>query len=82
MRARIILSDPGGEEVIGVFNTNVNTGRFLMVLTPGQRYTMTVEAPGYVSQRTELFAKAADDGVRELPMDILMVPLEASSTRK
>ncbi|MEO8590849.1 MAG: tetratricopeptide repeat protein [Flavobacteriales bacterium] len=77
VKARIQLADATGEEIIGVYNTNVSTGRFLMVLTPGERYTMTVEAPGYTSQRSEIVAKATDEGIRELAVDILMVPLEA-----
>jgi len=81
VRARILLTDATGEEVVGVYNTNVNTGRFLMVLTPGQRYTMTVEAQGYASVRSEFVATTPDDGVRELLMDIPMESLEARSTR-
>lgn len=81
VKARIVLTDAKGDEIIGVYNTNVNTGRFLMVLDPGQHYTMTVEAQGYVSLRSEFIAKATDDGVRELFMDIPMVSLEARSIR-
>lgn len=80
VRARILLTDATGEEVIGVYNTNMNNGRYLMVLEPGKHYAMTVEATGYESRRSEFIAKAEEEGVRELLMDIPMVPLEARST--
>jgi hypothetical protein len=50
VKARILLTDATGEEIVGVYNTNEKTGRFLMVLTPEAEYSMTVEAPGFVTR--------------------------------
>ncbi len=80
VKARILLTDETGEEVVGMYNTNEKTGRYLMVLTPGQRYAMTVEAPGFLTQQSELFAKASDMDGREQAMDILLVR-DASTAR-
>ncbi len=73
VKARILLTDMAGEEVVGIYNSNENTGRYLLVLTPGERYRMTVEAPGYAIQRSELLAKANDHDGRELSLDIQLV---------
>ncbi|MBL0127325.1 MAG: PD40 domain-containing protein [Flavobacteriales bacterium] len=72
VKARILLTDDTGEEVVGVYNSNEKTGRYLLVLTPGERYHMTVEAQGFLVQQSELLAKANDLDGRELGMDILM----------
>lgn len=72
MSARIVVSDLAGTEVQGVYNANANTGRYLLVLTPGERYMLNVEAPGFMTQRSELHARTVN-GTRELPLDIQMV---------
>lgn len=72
VKARILLTDATGEEVVGVYNTNERTGRYLMVVTPGQYYQMTVEAPGFALHRTVVVAKATDHDGRELAMDVLL----------
>lgn len=73
VKARILLTDATGEEVVGIYNSSERTGRYLMVLTPGQEYNMTVEAPGFLTQQSTLVAKATDHDGRELAMDILLV---------
>lgn len=76
IKARIILTDMTGEEVVGVYNSNEKTGRFLMVLTPGQEYIMSVEANGFVQQSNTIKAHSAD-GSREMSLDIMMHPVHA-----
>jgi hypothetical protein len=74
VQARLTLMDETREEIIGVYNVNATTGRYLLVVTPGQRYALTVEAAGYMTQESLLdAAPAAEDG-RELALDLLMVP--------
>lgn len=51
LKARILITDELGDEVVGVFNTNEATGRYIMVLDPGQKYNLSVEAPGYAIHR-------------------------------
>lgn len=75
VQARILVTDLEGTEVQGIYNSNASTGRYLLVLTPGERYAMTVEAAGFVTQRSELHARTVN-GTRELPMDIQLVRSE------
>jgi hypothetical protein len=50
------------------------------VLKPGERYKMVVEAPGFITQESQLHARTIN-GTREIPMDILMMPGEQRLTR-
>jgi len=76
VKARILVTDELSEEVIGVFNSNERTGRFLLVLQPGERYNLTVEAPGFLVQRSTLKAHLNADGTNETAMDIVLVPTD------
>ncbi len=80
VKARIMVTDPEGEELQGVYSSNERTGRYLLVLTPGQRYSLTVEAAGFASRQMELHARTIN-GTRELPMDILMARPENGLTQ-
>ncbi|MCW5899047.1 MAG: PD40 domain-containing protein [Flavobacteriales bacterium] len=80
VKARIVVTDPKSEELQGVYNSNERTGRYLLVLTPGMRYSLTVEAPGFATRSMELHARTIN-GTRELPMDILLTRGEQSLTR-
>ena len=70
-RARITLIDEATADLHGVYNTNERTGRYVMVLSPGARYLMTVESEGFTTQESVLEADAPD-GTRERLMDILV----------
>lgn len=72
VRARIVLTDEAGEEVIGIYNTNERTGRYIMVLSPGREYRMAVNAPGFAVHRSVVAAKATDLDGREMALDIRM----------
>jgi len=76
VKARIILSDATGEEIVGIYNTNKNTGRFLMILKPAQEYQMSVEAAGFVTQASTVKA-VTQDGSREMSLDISLQPVHA-----
>ena len=76
VKARIILSDATGEEIVGIYNTNKNTGRFLMILKPAQEYQMSVEAAGFVTQSSTVKA-VTQDGSREMSLDISLQPVHA-----
>jgi len=76
VRARIILTDATGEEIVGVYNTNERTGRYLMVLSPDQEYHMSVEAAGFVTQESTVVARTTDDS-REMALDVIMRPVHA-----
>ncbi|MBX2972981.1 MAG: PD40 domain-containing protein [Flavobacteriales bacterium] len=76
LKARIILMDATGEEIVGIYNTNTNTGRFLMILKPLHEYQMSVEAAGFVPQ-TGMVKVVAQDGSREMDLDVTMQPTHA-----
>ncbi|MDX9749487.1 MAG: hypothetical protein RBT71_00200 [Flavobacteriales bacterium] len=80
VQARILVTDKEGTVIQGVYNANAHTGRYLLVLTPGQEYALTVEASGFATQHMPLVARTIN-GTRELPMDILMEPAEQQLTR-
>jgi hypothetical protein len=72
VKARIVVTDLQQTEVQGIYSSNDRTGRYLLVLTPGERYLLTVEARGFETQRSELHARTIN-GTRELPLDIQLV---------
>jgi hypothetical protein len=72
VRARLVVTDPVNEEIVGVYNNNVRTGRYLMILRPGGRYHMTIEAEGFEVREAEVIA-SLPEGTRELPMNIILV---------
>ena len=72
VKARIILTDPGTEEVIGVYNTNENTGRFFILLSQDQRCHMTVEAPGFLVHESEMTGRPNIPGSREMTFDVML----------
>ena len=75
VKARILLMDPNEEdEIIGVYNTNEATGKFLMLLSNGAKYVLMAEAPGFIPQRMELIGKADGGEGREMTLNIQMVP--------
>lgn len=71
VQARMVVTDLEGSTIQGVYNSNERTGRYILVLTPGERYQLTVEARGFVTQRSEIHARTVN-GTRELPMDIVL----------
>lgn len=71
LKARIVVMDDAEEEVVGVYNTNPHTGRYVMVLHPGDNYRMKVDAQGYVTE-TGSFKAESPDGSRERIMDIVL----------
>jgi hypothetical protein len=72
VRARIVLTDME-EEVIGVYNTNEGTGRFMMLMTRNEPFHVTVEAPGFATTRMEIHALPDDPITREMMLDIHMI---------
>jgi len=76
VKARMILTDATGEEIVGIYNTNERTGRYLMVLTPDQEYLLTVEAPGFAPLASTLVARMPDDS-REMALDFVLQPVHA-----
>ncbi|MBI4649575.1 MAG: PD40 domain-containing protein [Bacteroidia bacterium] len=54
LKATIIIIDNEKNELQGIYRTNIKTGKYLLVLIPGKKYKMTVEAEGYHSNISEI----------------------------
>ena len=72
VKARIMLTDRGGDELIGVYTANAKTGRYLMVVEPNENYTMTVEAAGFETRVEPVSTFAVEEGSREIPKDVTL----------
>lgn len=72
LKARIILTRSGGDEVLGIFNTNANTGRYVMAVRPGHDYHVAVSAEGFVPWEYDFHA-GDDDITGEITLDVPMV---------
>ena len=72
VKAEITLTDKDSNEIIGVYNTNEGTGRYLMAVQPGKHYRVKVEAAGFNDLNTELIT--ADDGkTQEITLDLPLI---------
>lgn len=71
VKSRVVVTVAGGDEVIGVYNTNPRTGRFLMVLEPGGEYELKAEAEGFPLHE-EFMEMPLAGGIVEFDHDIEM----------
>jgi outer membrane protein OmpA-like peptidoglycan-associated protein len=71
VEANIVLSDINRNIEITTFKSDKNTGSFSITLMPGNNYSITVEAPGYLfhSENFDIPARAA---YQEIEKDIYM----------
>lgn len=63
--ASIIVSDDRTGELVGVFKPNAETGKYLIVIPQGKKYTLRIESIGYRSL-TENISTEIKDGYDEL----------------
>lgn len=70
LKARLLLTDPVTEEIVGIYNTNENTGRFLMLLSRTRPFHLTVEAPGFITMEREVMAASVPPDEREMRLEI------------
>jgi hypothetical protein len=73
VKGRITLVDKADMEIVGVYNSNERTGRYIMVVQPNGHYAMTVEAAGHETRVMDLVAAAPNDGSKEIPLDITLL---------
>lgn len=81
LKARIMLTPPDGEEVLGIYNTNGKNGRFMMLMSKHQRGTVTVEAPGYQTREIAIKGMPDDVASKEMRFDIELEPEGERLTR-
>ncbi|MCB0396058.1 MAG: PD40 domain-containing protein [Flavobacteriales bacterium] len=53
--AKITVKDHVTGEVLGIYKPNKKTGKYLFILPPGNNYTITFEAQGYLTHAENLF---------------------------
>jgi len=46
--ATLTITDLESEEIVGVYNSNSQTGKYTVVLPHGKNYSVTIDAPGYL----------------------------------
>jgi len=63
--ARIIVTDDTSGELVGVFKPNAVTGKYLIVIPQGKKYTLKIESSGYQSL-TENISTELKKGYDEL----------------
>ncbi len=78
LKARITLSQNGLDDVYGIYNTNANTGRYIMAVQPGKTYHISASAEGFATWEYDL--RAGDEGsTGEMELDIPMVRNERTA---
>lgn len=62
VQGTITLFDQYERNVQGVYNTNVNTGKFIMIITPLTIYKVFIEAEGYSTQEDDIYFVLPEEG--------------------
>ena len=78
LKARIVLTDKKTEEVVGIFNSNPRTGRYIMTVRPDREYHLRVTSEGQAPWEHDLFAADADM-TGELLLDVPMASTEKTA---
>jgi WD40-like Beta Propeller Repeat/Tetratricopeptide repeat len=78
--ARISLMNNGTGDLHGIYKVNERTGRYIMIVRPGERYQMQVEAEGFEPYMNDLALASSPDGMHLL--DLRMVPLASTAKTK
>ena len=76
--ARITLINKQTNAVQGIYQSKVATGKFIMLLTPEQQYTMIVEAEGFHPYSRDVSIDATGGFTRNMD-EIHLVPLQTVS---
>ena len=61
LSATITLKDISNDKLQGVYKTNSLTGKFLLIVSPGKKYNMFIEAAGYENFSTELSTHQSEE---------------------
>jgi hypothetical protein len=78
LKARIVLTMVGSDDVYGIYNTNARTGRYVMAVQPGHDYHIRASAEGFATWEYDLHA--GDEGTTgEMALDIPMVHNEQTA---
>ena len=77
-KVEITVTDNATGNVVGVYNTNSKTGKFLFILTPGKNYNVTYQTPGHLfySENVEIPKKS---NYYELNRTVALDPISVGS---
>lgn len=67
LSARVTLVDLDTKTLQGIYQSNAKTGKYIMIVKPGENYEMIVELAGYQTQ-TEFLVFSADDN--QFPIEL------------
>jgi hypothetical protein len=72
VRARLTLASATDGSIIGVYNTNERTGRYLMAVQHGAQYNVVVEASGFITREMPVTTVGVDGATREIKVDFTL----------
>ena len=58
---KLSLFDFKTNKLIGTYNTNKLTGKFIMIIKPGQEYIMKIESEGYISSVRKINPSSSEE---------------------
>ncbi len=74
----ILVTDLGTGKAVGVYTSNVSTGKYTVILPAGKNYAITVEAPGYAFYSKNINVPHLDHYV-EVKDSICLEPLDVGT---
>jgi outer membrane protein OmpA-like peptidoglycan-associated protein/tetratricopeptide (TPR) repeat protein len=75
LESNIKIEDLDSSKTVGEYVSNSATGKFVVILTPGHNYSMTVMKQGYLFY-SENFNIPADNEFKEVRKEVLLQPLK------
>ncbi|MFH1319288.1 MAG: DUF2914 domain-containing protein [Bacteroidota bacterium] len=79
LRANFIVTDNETKEVVGLYNSNSATGKYLLVFPPGKNYTMLIRANGYTPHSDDIYIPD-QDRFYELFQEIQLSPVQKADS--
>jgi tetratricopeptide (TPR) repeat protein len=75
MEATIKVTDLSTQEIIGIFNSNSVTGKYIVILPEGKNYSFSVESPNY-SLCNEIIRISDKHDFKEIDKNISLCPVK------
>ncbi len=83
VKARLVLTSPKSDDIIGIYNTNARTGRYIMAVRPDQAYHVMVTADGFEPWEHDFYANDEDmSGMLMLDVPLAQVAKTATTLQR
>lgn len=83
VKARLVLTAPKSDDIIGIYNTNARTGRYIMAVRPDQAYHVVVTADGFEPWEHDFLANDEDmSGMLMLDVPLAQVAKTATTLQR